>query len=100
MVMIDEAKAAEEVERMYEQREKEINQLKKQQRKQRRKEYMVMSIPVLGWMGLFFLAIYLVFSIPFPGGPFFILIRSAIYFFMIIPIFGWLLILINKYFEK
>ena len=96
----EKTKAVERVERMYEQQEKEIKQLKNQQRKERRKEYLVMSMPVLGWMGLFFLAIYLVFSIPFPSGPFFILIRSAIYFFIIIPIFGWLLILINKYFEK
>lgn len=100
MVMIDEAKAVEKVEKMYEEQKKEINQLKKQQRKAKREKDIVMFMAALGLMGLFCLALCPLYFIHVPKDSFLQLVPWAIYMFILLPIFGWLLILIDKYFEK
>ena len=97
---IGETKAAEKVKQMYEERRKEIKQLMKQQRKTKREKAMVAFMAVLGMMGLMGLAMYLLIRIPLPKNPFVRLIPWAIYIFVILPIFGWLIILINNHIFK
>ena len=61
---------------------------------------LIVFFMVLGLIGLWSLAGFLFFFIPFPKHPFFHLISVIIYDFIIILFFIWLAILINRYSEK
>jgi len=88
---------AAKVEQIYQEREKELRQLKKLEKKTKREKAIVAIMAVLGMMGLMGLAMYLIILIPLPENPFAKLIPWAIYIFVIIPIFGWVMILISKH---
>jgi len=94
------SEAVKKVERMYEEKEKRVNQIIKQKRKIKREKAIVGSMAATTAMGLMGLAMYLLMRIPLPENPFARLIPWAIYIVVILPIFGWLIILISKHIYK
>jgi uncharacterized BrkB/YihY/UPF0761 family membrane protein len=88
---------AAKVEQMYEEKEKDVTETKKQQKKTKREKGIVAIMAVLGMMGLMGFALYLLLLIPLPENAFAKLIPWAIYIFVILPLFGWLIILIGKH---
>lgn len=91
---------AKKAEQMFEEQEKKIKKFKSQERKIKREKAIVGSFAIITAMGLIGLAMYLLIRMPLPKTPFARLIPWAIYIFVILPIFGWLIILINKHIFK
>jgi len=85
-------KDIQKVNKYYEEKEKRVKQIIKEQKKINLERGIVIFLTTIGLFGLMFLALFLISLIPISH-----IVRLAIYLFVILPIFGYLILLVNKY---
>lgn len=90
--MDKETKAIQKVNKLYEEKEKRMKQIIKEQKKINLERGIVIFLTIIGLFGLMLLALFLISLVPMPH-----IVRLAIYLFVILPIFGYFILLVNKY---
>ena len=88
---------AAKVERFFIEQDKKTRRILKEKRKINREKAVVTFMAVLGLFVLFGFGMYFLYKFPVSQNPFLNLVPKAIYLFIMLPIFGWIAVLISRH---